>query len=266
MPRLIFEIIFAVLLGLAGNARANTRTVEVTFLLFCDVYDMAPDRNGRGDIAKVAAVIRAEKAAREHVYVIHAGDALSPSLRSGLDRGAHMIDLLNGLDLDLFVPGNHEFDFGPEIFRQRIDEARFEVMAANLADADGKPLAGIGSHRMLEFDGVKIGVIGLTAEDSVDRSSPGDLTFKPSPDTALELSYRLRGDGADLIVLAAHAPRPVDLILRRERAVDIILSGDDHDLLIGYDGSSAFAEAMQDGWYVVAVDLTTTIKEDGDRP
>ncbi|MEX2481442.1 MAG: 5'-nucleotidase, partial [Gammaproteobacteria bacterium] len=43
-----------------------------------------------------------------------------------------------------------------------------------------------------------------------------------------------------------------------------ILSGDDHDLFIGYDGRTAFAEAMQDGRYLAAIDLKASVKIAGD--
>ncbi|MGH6874771.1 MAG: bifunctional metallophosphatase/5'-nucleotidase, partial [Aestuariivirgaceae bacterium] len=117
-----------------------------------------------------------------------------------------------------------------------------------------------------EAGGVKFGIIGLTAEDSVTRSSPGDLKFAPSLDVAVDRAAKLRKAGADLIVLVAHAPRRIDDVLKRESGADLILSGDDHDLLLGYDGKTAFLEAMQDGYYVGAIDLEITVEDkDGRR-
>ena len=50
-----------------------------------------------------------------HVLVTHGGDSISPSLLSGFDQGAHMIDLLNTIGIDAMAVGNHEFDFGPDV-------------------------------------------------------------------------------------------------------------------------------------------------------
>ena len=50
----------------------------------------------------------------------HGGDTLSPSLMSGIDRGAHIITLTNLIPPDIFAPGNHEFDFGKATFLQRM--------------------------------------------------------------------------------------------------------------------------------------------------
>lgn len=250
----------------AAPLHAAEHSVEVTFLLVCDIYDLAPNQDGRGGLAKVAAVFSNERKSHKNVVTVHAGDAISPSLMSGLDRGAHMIDLLNALSLDVFVPGNHEYDFGPAVFLERMSEARFPVFAANLTNVAGKPLPPIRPDYVYEADGVKFGIIGLTAEDSVTRSSPGNLKFAPSLDVALDQAAKLRKAGADLIVIAAHAPRHVDEVLRRESGADLILSGDDHDLLLGYDGKTAFLEAMQDGYYVGAIDLKISVEDqDGKR-
>jgi hypothetical protein len=43
---------------------------------------------------------------------------------SGFDRGAHIISLTNMIAPDIFVPGNHEFDFGKAVFFQRTGEAQ----------------------------------------------------------------------------------------------------------------------------------------------
>src|SRR5947209_9319169 len=40
-----------------------------------------------------------------HVVFAHGGDTISPSLMSGIDRGAHIITLLNLIPPDIFVPG-----------------------------------------------------------------------------------------------------------------------------------------------------------------
>jgi len=245
---------------------AQQRTVSVTLLLICDLYEMSEGPSGRGGLARVAAAIRQERLQRDNVVVVHAGDAISPSLMSALDQGKHMIDLLGDLDLDAFVPGNHEFDFGADVFRARMAEARFPVLAGNLTNATGQGIENVVADRLIHFDGIGVGIAGFTAEDSVTRSSPGDLKFAATLDGSLTASSRLRAAGADVVVQVVHAPREVDMQLIREASADVILSGDDHDLLVGFDGRTAFAEAMQDGFYVVAVDLDIAVTEkDGTR-
>ncbi len=260
------KILAVLLLSISSIANAaETVTRKLTLVLVCDIYNMSANRDNRGGLARIAAVLKAEKAKGNPVIVAHAGDAISPSLMSGLDKGEHMIDLLNLMPLDIFTPGNHEFDFGPDNFRKRMSEAKFPIFAANLKGQNGEVLSGVKSHKLLEYNGFKVGLIGLTADDSATKSSPGNLQFSSSARTTARLAAKLRKQGADLIVVVAHANRRIDRELIAEKTADVLLSGDDHDLQLSYDGKRVFVEAMEDGLYVVAVDLEIKIKTSKDR-
>src|SRR5262245_52861636 len=134
--------------GMRLAGAAPVATAQVTFVLVNDIYQMAdqamPDGRRRGGFARLAAVVKAERAkataAGSQVIFAHGGDTLSPSLMSGIDQGAHIIALTNLIPPDIFAPGNHEFDFGKAIFLERMGEAKFARFAANLRGADGTPL------------------------------------------------------------------------------------------------------------------------------
>ncbi|MFQ5625347.1 MAG: bifunctional metallophosphatase/5'-nucleotidase, partial [Methyloligellaceae bacterium] len=242
---------------------ADSRTIHLSLVLICDIYEMT-EQGGRGGFARLAGAIAAERARTPNVIVAHAGDTISPSLFSGFDQGAHVIDLTNMIAPDVFVPGNHEFDFGEDIYRKRMGEARFPILAANLRDRDGKRLAGHEDVKNFTFEGVKIAVIGLTADDSPQKSSPGTLRFEASVPLAKRLAPELRDKGADIVVAVAHANRRQDVRLFYSHALDILLSGDDHDLALLYDGHSAMVEAMAEGEFVTAIDLEITVKQSDD--
>src|SRR3546814_12881745 len=87
-------------------------------------------------------LVNRERAAAEHAIFTHGGDTISPSLLAGFDKGAHMIDLLNEAELDIMVLGNHEFDFGPAVTRQRVSEARFPILGAHVVDTHGTLIDG----------------------------------------------------------------------------------------------------------------------------
>src|SRR3954447_9157329 len=162
-----------------------THSTTVTFVLFNDFYLMGeqpfPDRKSRGGFARLAAVVKTEraKAAAEgrNVIVAHGGDTLSPSIMSGLDHGAHIVALTNMIAPDIFVAGNHEFDFGKDIFLERMSEAKFPLYGANLRNADGAALPAHKDRAIITVDGVRIGLTGLAYEQSPRMSSPEDLTF-----------------------------------------------------------------------------------------
>lgn len=250
----------------AGDSVAVRERADITLVLVCDVYKMG-EENGRGGMARIAAALKAEKARHGNVLIVHAGDTLSPSLMSGFDQGAHIVDLFNMTPLDIFVPGNHEFDFGPQVFRTRMGEFKAEILAANLRDEAGKPIEGIADSRLMALGGVRVGVIGLTADDSAVTSKPGRLRFGESLAAAEREAGRLRKAGAELIVLVPHAGRDLDERFFASGVADVILSGHDHDLFMRFNEKTAIVEAGADGMAVVAVDLTLDVetKADGAR-
>ncbi|MCW2306063.1 bifunctional metallophosphatase/5'-nucleotidase [Rhodobium gokarnense] len=261
-PTNALAALVAAMLFLAASVAANA--AEITFVLVNDI-DTIEHTEERGGFARLATVVKAERAARKNVIFVHAGDSLSPSLLSGLDKGAHIVDLLNMTPPDVFVPGNHEFDFGKDVFLTRLGEMKFPKFAANLRLQDGSPVPGVSDSRLLEVDGVKIGIIGVTSADARDKSSPGDLVFEEAMKTAFAERRKLKEKGADLFVVVGHLGRGEDLALYRSGAFDLILSGDDHDLYLQYDGRTAIAESRHNARFVTAVDLDVTVSSRGNR-
>lgn len=255
--RNIIVMLPVLLSGLMISINAHARDVKATFVVFSDLYEMR-EKDGRGGFARIAAAIQAERTRNRHVFVVHAGDALSPSLLSSVDRGAHIIDLLNETGIDIFTPGNHEFDFGEAIFRARMGDAKFARLAANIRNADGKPLEGFADEKIYEVEGVRLGFFGLTTPESAMRSNTGALRFAPLIETARDEARKLRAMGADLVIAVTHSEWQDDLRLAKSGAVDLILSGHDHNLLVAYDGRAALAETQDDGANIVAVDLALT--------
>lgn len=245
------------------SASAFAEDVNITLLLVADIYEMGVDWD-RGGFSRAAAVARAEKAAHDNVLYVHAGDTISPSLFSGFDKGEHVIDLLNMEPPDVFVPGNHEYDFGEEIFKTRMAALNSTILAANLRDSDGSEIDGISGTIIYEFGPVKVGVVGLTAEDSVSKSSPGNLQITAALPTLLTEASALRDAGADIIVAVTHSGPAVDQALINSGAADIILSGDDHILHLIDNGIVVFAEPTSDAMDMIAIDLQVTVEGEGD--
>ncbi len=259
-------LIAALLAGATFISPALAETVNITFLLTNDIYKV-DNTSVRGGFARLNGVVRAEKAKGGNVVYAHAGDLISPSLLSGFDQGAHTIALTNIVPPDIFTPGNHEYDFGKDVFLKRMSEAKFPLFAANLRDKDGKPIPGFKDSEIRDFGGVKVGFVGATAEDSPEKSSPGpDLKFAPTVDTVIAQAKALKEQGADITVAVIHANRANDRKLFDSRAVDIILTGDDHDLALFFDGKTVMAESKEEAEFVTAIDVAVDVKEkDGKR-
>ncbi len=227
---------------------------SLTIVHFNDL-DRMEEKEGRGGMARLAAVIAAERERARHLLVTFAGDAISPSLLSGFDKGAHMIDLLNRLGLSAMALGNHEFDFGPEVAKRRIAEAAFPILSANSRDADGEIVDGARASMLTAVGRFSVGVFGLTTPSTAIKSSPGGVAFRPVVEVAREQARALRAAGADLVIALAHTDSDEDAALRADAAIDVLLSGDDHMLRVDYDGRTLFAESGAQAEWVTAIDL-----------
>jgi 2',3'-cyclic-nucleotide 2'-phosphodiesterase (5'-nucleotidase family) len=259
----------ALIAALPRLTSAQATRSRVTFVLVNDIYQMsdqpAPDGQLRGGFARLAAVVKAERA-KGPVIFVHAGDTLSPSLMSGIDQGEHIMVLTNMIAPDVFVPGNHEFDFGKDVFFKRMAEAKFPIYCANILNPDGTLAKGLQERTILTIDGIRIGIAAATDEEAVILSSPGDLKFPKAVETIEKQAAALRKEGADFVVACVHTDRAKDEAMYRLNVVDLILSGHDHDLWLNYDGRTAAAESSYDAHFVTCIDVTfTTRTNDGRR-
>jgi len=243
--------------GIAAPANTN-----FSLLLVNDIYKMSDDK-GRGGFAKLAAIVKAERARGVPMLFCHAGDTFSPSLMSGFDQGAHIIELTNMIKPDVFVPGNHEFDFGKDIYLKRMGEAQFPFFGANMRQADGSPIPNMKDSSLFNLGPIKVGVIGLALSTTPGMSQPGDLKFLPELETLRAQASALRQQGADILVAVTHTDREMDNAIVRSRIVDVLLTGHDHDLAIGYDGKTVMVESSEEGNFVTAIDFVATVQGEG---
>ena len=248
----------------AGPARAEPATLTIVHVNDLDRLDGSGDRGG---VARLAAVVRDVRANAEHVLVTHGGDAISPSLLSSFDQGAHMIDLFNQVGFDAMVLGNHEFDFTPAVTVARIAEAGFPILASNALEPDGTLIDGVTENLLLEAGPYKIGLFGLTTAVTPMISSPDPVVFRPAADVAAEQAVKLRDAGADLVVAIAHTGRHEDEALLRRGVVDVLLSGHDHDMKVEIGNDATFVESGAQAEFVtvVEIEMDTTEGRGGPR-
>ena len=107
------------LVAFAPLAAMANETATIRFIVTGDLYEL-PGEKGRGGYAKLASVAKTFKKKSKkntHSFLVHVGDAYSPSLLSTMDKGKSTVDMLNAVGVDYMVLGNHEWDFGPENVR-----------------------------------------------------------------------------------------------------------------------------------------------------
>ena len=208
---------------LASAAAAfNPDTVCISILHTTDLhghilpsfdYDGNPDRGG---LARCATQIRRWQRENPSSILIDVGDVYQGTDVSLRNKGALMIDLLNHLEYDAWVVGNHEFDWGMECFERVLQQSNMPVLVANML-MQGKlagefpdakhPFSKVQPFILKEIAGIKIAIIGIT--------TPG-MPFWLWPDFTRGLDFRhpvepvrraiasAKRAGADAIVLTGH--------------------------------------------------------------
>jgi 2',3'-cyclic-nucleotide 2'-phosphodiesterase (5'-nucleotidase family) len=215
------------------------------------------DGGRRGGMARLATLVRRARAANPNTIVAHAGDAISPSPMSTVLQGEQMIAVLNALGLDVATFGNHEFDFGPDVLRQRMRESRFAWLSVNVVDrADGAPFGGAARQRVVTFGPLRVGLFGLTTPETATTSAGGPgVEFLDPVAAGRAAAAALRRAGAHLVVAVTHQPMRADRALAAGSDVDVVLGGHEHEPLVAEEGKALITKAGSDARYLVQVDL-----------
>lgn len=236
---------------------AETYTTEFTILTFNDVYDVHPKPSGIGGFATLKYMLEEErKKAKTHVTTMN-GDFLFPSILSTFDKGRHRVDLFNDLLVDMVVLGNHEFDFGPQIIKDRITESNFMWFGANVYDLAGNYFTGPKQTHIVDVDGIKIGFFGIiTNETPVLSSTHNKVLFCPMAFTAKRMCKELKAQGADVIVALTHLFISEDRQLAKEvPEISVILGGHDHDPIVWYENGTLIMKTGQNAYFLGRIDL-----------
>ncbi len=271
MQSRLTRLAVAALLGISASVSFALPTlaedIKITVLGVGDIYAFDGGKV-RGGFTRLNALARAEKAANPNTIYVNDGDMISPSLLSGLDYGANTIELTNIVPFDLAVPGNHEFDFGPEVFMQRLGESKYPWAAINIAGPDGKPVEGLGSETvMMNFGSdLKVALVPVADDETPVLATTKDWQFSPTVASALDAAQHAREAGADIVIAVTHSNHEQDYAMQNSHKFDLIVSGHDHDLRMGYDGITAYVETSTEANYVPIVDLNVVVTPaEGDK-
>src|SRR3989441_9963511 len=232
--------------------------VRVTLLQLNDVYQFAPvDGGTRGGLARVLTLRKQIMSESPHTLFLLAGDTISPSVESNTYQGKQMIDAWNTSGLDYATFGNHEFDFGPDVLRERIRESEFKWLAANVIDKKtGKVFADTPEFVVREFEGVKVGIFGIVLQETLQTSRPGPNVDILDPcTTAARVIPKIHAAGAQVIVALTHQTLGDDKQFARCSGVDVIIGGHEHTLLESMSGHALIFKMDADARELGRVDL-----------
>lgn len=228
-----------------------------------------------GGSARLVSAINAVRARGGNLLLVDGGDQFQGTLFYTYYKGKLAAEMMNKMGYDAMTVGNHEFDDGTEVLRGFMDAVNFPVVSSNTDVSREKLLDGeLQKSVILEKGGQKIGVIGLTPEDTSEMASPGKNVSFSEPVAAVQGEVdRLSAMGVNKIVVLSHSGFAVDQHVARETTgIDVIVGGHSNTYLSNSDekaegpypimvGETAIVSAYAYGKYLG--ELNVTFDDDG---
>lgn len=193
---------------------AAQEPVNITILGTSDLHgtfvpwDYATDTaNMAGSLSQIATQVHKVRAQQPNVILVDAGDTIQGNFVETFknDKTSPMILGFNAMNYDVWVMGNHEFDFGLNVLSTSLDQFKGTALAGNIFWESGKPY--LPAYKIVERQGVKIGIIGMdtpmTAEFAKGTDRVKGLNFTDPVGAVKTVIQQIHGK-VDAIVLVAH--------------------------------------------------------------
>jgi 2',3'-cyclic-nucleotide 2'-phosphodiesterase (5'-nucleotidase family) len=195
--------------------------------------------------------------------ILSGGDLWTGPAISTWTRGESMIDVMNAMGYGAAAIGNHEFDFKIDVLNQRIAQANFPFLSANIREKRTGAIPGFATPYIVkEVNGVRIGLVGLTTTSSPYTTFPDhvkDFDFIPYDIALGEIVPQVIGDGAELLIVVGHicyaqmlalAPTAADL------GIAVIGGGHCHELVTDNQNGVTIIQGGANMRHYVKVDIS----------
>lgn len=171
-----------------------------------------------GGYARRRAFVSQQRAAHQNVLLLDAGDFYQGSRYWHAFQGEPDIELMNLLGYDAASIGNHDFDGGLDLLSQRLTEASFPVLCANMTVGASDTLNGQWQPYILKgIGGFRVAIFSLLVEHL--QLYPPEFAARVQRhailDTARDLVAELR-QTADFVILLSHLGHDDDVALAGE--------------------------------------------------
>lgn len=236
--------------GLSLTSCLRPDTKRITILHTNDVHsqiDPLPNNHykypGLGGFARRATIIENVRRENPNTLLLDAGDIFQGTPYFNYYGGELEFKLMSTLKYDVATLGNHDFDNGLKGLLLPLQIAKFDLVSSNY-DFKNTVLDGkISKYRVLEKDGVKIGVFGLgiELEGLVNKRLYRETVYLDPVEIAQEMTRVLKElEQCDLVICLSHLgyqykrePNKIsDLILaEKTKDIDLIIGGHTHTLL-----------------------------------
>lgn len=203
-----------------------------------------------GSVAQQAAAIAQRRT--PSTIVVDAGDTIQGnSAELFLQDEMHPMSAgMNAIGYDVWVTGNHEYNFGMDTLKRVIAQQKAKVLVGNVYAPDDTPLAD--GYTILNKQGVKVGVIGMVTPNITrwDSKNLEGWTVTNPVDECRKLTKQLRGQ-VDVLLGVMHMDPESEYGVYGSGARDLAEACPEFDVIVAAHGHRSVPGEMINGVLVV---------------
>ena len=162
----MLSIIIAILMIVSVVPTAFAAETETVIIYTNDVHCAIDDY-------PIIAAYKAELVAQgKNVLVVDAGDAIQGEIIGAITQGEAVVDIMNEIGYDYAIPGNHEFDYGMEVFLDLAkNKAEYEYISSNFHYLPkAKPV--FAPYAIEDFGDYQVAFVGISTPETITKSTP----------------------------------------------------------------------------------------------
>ena len=275
------------LFALSAVSTAMAQEVNIKILGTSDIHGRvvpwsygADVEDKSGSYAQIATYVKDVRKNNKNVVLVDVGDAIQDNQVDVFAKDKkyykdHPIPkVLNEMKYDVFVLGNHEFNFGMEALDEILKDIKAKKLTANFYYKKNDKRY-IDATTIIEKDGVKLGIIGLSTPMSVkfeeDTGNLKDMKFTSPTEEARTQVEKLKAKGVDAIIAVTHMgidnennipDTGMRDVINAVDGIDVVIAGHMHkDVPSETIKNTLITEPHRYGTVVSEVDLTFDIND-----
>lgn len=275
------------LFALSAVSTAMAQEVNIKILGTSDIHGRvvpwsygADVEDKSGSYAQIATYVKDVRKNNKNVVLVDVGDAIQDNQVDVFAKDKkyykdHPIPkVLNEMKYDVFVLGNHEFNFGMKALDEILKDIKAKKLTANFYYKKNDKRY-IDATTIIEKDGVKLGIIGLSTPMSAkfeeDTGNLKDMKFTSPTEEARTQVEKLKEKGVDAIIVIAHMgidnenkipDTGMRDVINAVDGIDVVIAGHMHkDVPSETIKNTLITEPHRYGTVVSEVDLTFDIND-----
>ena len=275
------------LFALSAVSTAMAQEVNIKLLGTSDIHGRvvpwsygADVEDKSGSYAQIATYVKDVRKNNKNVVLVDVGDAIQDNQVDVFAKDKkyykdHPIPkVLNEMKYDIFVLGNHEFNFGMKALDEILKDIKAKKLTANFYHKKNDKRY-IDATTIIEKDGVKLGIIGLSTPMSAkfeeDTGNLKDMKFTSPTEEARTQVEKLKAKGVDAIIAVTHMgidnennipDTGMRDVINAVDGIDVVIAGHMHkDVPSETIKNTLITEPHRYGTVVSEVDLTFDIND-----